>query len=105
MDWSKVTDGIIKTVNGTFGTTVSYTAKGQSAVSIKAVFDAAFVSVQSGGEVTVASTQPVLFVRIADLPQKPSNSDTATINSVNYKVKEVQEDGWGGALLALQKTS
>lgn len=65
------------------------------------------------GGVAVCSTDPVVDVRLADLPVVPKTKDVLTIETrlpdgtfavpVRYRVKDTRDDGYGGMKLALVK--
>lgn len=84
--------------NSVWGTDVSYTSSGQSPVSIKGVFDNAYVDVEG-----VVSLKPILLVKLADLLADPGKGDEVTIDETDYKVMESRLDGNGGSSLILQR--
>ncbi len=65
------------------------------------------------GGVAVCSTDPVVDVRVADLPVIPKTKDVLTIEArlpdgsfgapTRYRIKETRDDGYGGVKLALVK--
>jgi hypothetical protein len=84
-----------------FGVTGSYTADGESAVSITVIFDKPYIGVGENGEVVVEQSNPTCLCRASDV----SNADhaaTIVIESVTYNVVGVQPDGTGFTILELQ---
>lgn len=81
-----------------FGEDCTYTPSGGSPVSIKGVFDNAFIEVEG-----VMSLKPVIRINLSDLEDAPGKGDQVTINSITYDVKESQPDSHGGTTLILKK--
>lgn len=98
MSFKTLAEQVLGLCNDVFGTTVSYTPNGSTAVSIKAVFDNAWVEAEG-----VSSMRPVLRIQLSDLASDPGKGDQVTIEGTTYRVMESQKDAHGGATLILQK--
>jgi len=103
MDWSGVTDMITATCVGTFGIPVLYQPAGLSVLSIQAIFDEAYEAIDPQTGASIISTQPMIRVRLSDLPRSPGRGDQATIKGTLYRVNTFEPDGGGGARLLLQE--
>lgn len=68
------------------------------------IFDDAY-SAATGGEVTVASTQPQLIYETATLDVTPIYGDAITVNGTAYTVVGIQPDGTGTTTLMLELDS
>ncbi len=96
-------DAVLKQCISTFGVSVVY-IRGPECVSVIGVFDKNYVSVDPETGVPVQSTDPILGVREQDLPGgEAKRGDTVTIDSVQYRVVDVQQDSEGGAKLILRR--
>lgn len=69
----------------------------------QAVFDTAHVSVDPETGAPVSSNNPVLGVRLIDLPNKPTTRDRVQARGVLYVVSDVQADGVAGVTIILRK--
>ncbi|ONH52808.1 hypothetical protein SAMN04490182_4560 [Pseudomonas cedrina] len=69
----------------------------------QAVFDSAHVTVDPETGAPVSSNNPVLGVRVIDLPNEPTNRDRVQARGVLYKIHDVQSDGVAGVMLFLRK--
>lgn len=94
MAWSDATTKLANSVVGAFGQSVTYTATGQSPITIsKAVFDAEYTSVDLIDGVAVESKRPILTVASSDVAAvTPQQGDVCNISSTNYTVKNVRPD-------------
>jgi hypothetical protein len=72
--------------------------------AVRGVFDEPYVLVDTGTP-GVASSDPTVFYRLADLPTDPEVDTGARITrgGVVYRAKTVQKDGRGGVRLLLRK--
>lgn len=86
------------------GDSVGYVSGDGRAVSVRGIFDAAYVKADAG-QAGVSSVGPAVFLRLADLPSNPGEDGAAaiTVGGVEYRVREAQPDGHGGILLQLQR--
>jgi len=69
----------------------------------QAVFDTAHVSADPETGAPVSSNNPILGVRLIDLPNEPTNRDRVQARGVLYKIHDVQADGVAGVTLFLRK--
>lgn len=69
----------------------------------QAVFDSAHVSVDPETGAPVSTNNPILGIRLIDLPNEPTNRDRVLARGVLYKINDVQADGVAGATLFLRK--
>jgi len=84
---------------------VIYESQRGGRTKIFAVFDNQFEAVDPDTERTITSLNPVIGIRLRDLPQKPLEHDIVISRNIKYKVVDIQEDGLGGASLFLHKAS
>lgn len=70
-------------------------------MEINAVFDRDYQAVDPDTERVISSNQPMIGVRLRDLPAKPCKGDHVVIGEEEFKVIDSQEDGQGGASLFL----
>ena len=88
----------------TFGEPVVFHLEGQAApIDGAGVFSATHQEVDASTGVPVSMVQPVLEVRLADLPAKPTEGDAVTVQGVLYLIVEVRPDGHGFLKLMLHK--
>lgn len=69
----------------------------------QAVFDTAHVSVDPETGAPVSSQNPILGVRLIDLPNKPTNRDRVRARGDLYQISDVQPDGVAGVTIILRK--
>lgn len=98
MSFKALSEQIVGLCNDVLGDNVTYTPSGEDAVTIKAVFDNAWVEIEG-----VQSLRPVLRIDLADLEALPAKGDAVSIDSQNYSVIESRLDGYGGSTLILRK--
>lgn len=86
------------------GGDIVYTPTVGVAVTVRGVFDAAYVRVDLG-QPGAASVGPAVFLTLADLPSNPETDTTATVtvSGSTYTAHEVQPDGLGAVRLLLSK--
>ena len=105
--WRNLTEGLYATAMAAFGDLVEFRPKpAGDVIRRKAVFDNQFLAVDTGGEVPVTSSEPVLSIKLSDFPVKPKQGDEGTIlegifAGRTFRIIERQEDGQGGAKLPL----
>ena len=88
----------------TFGEPVVFHLEGQAeALPGRGVFTAMHQEVDASTGVSVSSVQPVLEVRLADLPAIPTEGDAVTVQGVLYLIVEVRPDGHGFLKLMLHR--
>ncbi|WP_349616931.1 head-tail joining protein [Azotobacter salinestris] len=69
----------------------------------QAVFDSAHVEIDPETQAPVSSTNPVLGVRLSDLPNERTPRDRVRVRDQLYRISDVQPDGVAGALIVLKK--
>jgi hypothetical protein len=84
-----------------FGEQVTYTPVNGGCKKVTAIFDQVYESVEVGGSVPFALSQPRLTVRTSDV-SGVAEGDSFLIRSFNYKVTIVMSDGTGITELALE---
>lgn len=104
MAFKDLMDQTLKTVRNGLGEEVEYTPQSGDPLTIKGVFSEVFTQIDPASGVPVQTTLPNILIRIADLEgASPAKDDTISIGGTVYRVREVQPDGGGGALLLLHK--
>ena len=103
MAFSDLTDAVLSACNDAFGESVSYTPQGSSLVAITGIFNAESAELDPGTGIPVLSKIPTLGVKTSDIGGDPKIGDLVTVRSVNYKVRDFDLDGEGGATLRLHK--
>lgn len=97
--FKKIESTVVKIVNKVVGQTITYNLRPEgTSISIKGVFSNAFIEVNG-----VTTTQPVLRVDGNDLGRKPSIKDTVVINSVTYRIQEVQDEDYNAYTLLVKR--
>lgn len=69
----------------------------------QAVFDTVHVSVDPETGAPVSSQNPILGVRLIDLPNKPTSRDRVRARGELYQIGDVQPDGVAGVTIILRK--
>lgn len=69
----------------------------------QAVFDTAHISVDPETGAPVSSQNPILGIRLVDLPNNPTNRDRVRARGVLYMINEPQFDGVAGVTIILRK--
>lgn len=69
----------------------------------QAVFDTAYVSVDPDTGAPVSTNNPILGVRLIDLPNKPTSRDKVQARGELYTIGDVQPDGVAGVTIILRK--
>ena len=82
---------------------VLYSPKRGGTYEIVGIFDNQYEQVDPDTEQVVAANQPVLGVKLADLPGEPERGDKVQIRGKWYRVIDSQEDGVAGASLLLHE--
>ena len=86
-----------------FGENVQFLPIAGGSFTVRAIFDNQYEQVDPDTEVVVATNQPVLGVRLSDLPALPQKGDRFVVRGKYYKIVDAQEDGQGGASLLMHK--
>lgn len=103
MGFSELLAGVDKSVRQVLGGPVTYAPSSGSPVTVRGVFDLAYIQVQGIGHAGVQSTGPGVFLRLEDLPSDPSTDveATVTVGGVQYRIHEARPDGLGGVHLLM----
>lgn len=84
-----------------FGVNATFTPRtGGASSTIKGIFDKEFVAVGDGGEVEVASTDPVFQCKSSDITN--ARGGTLVISGVTYNIVVEKPDGTGVTMLVLE---
>ena len=84
-----------------FGQAVSFTDSSGETVSCTAIFDNGFSAPQIG-DLVIETTDPVLTCKTSDISGIESG-DSVTVESITYKVIQIQPDGTGISTVFLGK--
>lgn len=84
-----------------FGEQVTYNQVNRGSKKVMAIFDQVYESVEVGGSVPFALSQPRLTLRTSDV-SGVAEGDSFLIRSFTYKVTIVMADGTGITELALE---
>jgi hypothetical protein len=71
--------------------------------TIVGIFDNQFEQLDPDTEQVIAANQPVIGVKLADLPSAPVKGDKVQIRGIWYRVYDSQEDGLAMSALFLHK--
>lgn len=102
-DWRNLTRKVIDAVKRTLGESITYTPVGGIAANIEAVIDEAYESVDPNTGATIISEQPVILVKIDDLPAVPQQYDAVSMRGGSYRVIDYQTDGQAAYRIFLHK--
>ncbi len=86
------------------GQLVEFVPRDGQGNSFNAIFDSEFSTLDEFGNV-ILSSKPMLQAKESDFDFSPREGDFFFINSIKYKVTEVQEDGRGAIKFLLQDYS
>jgi hypothetical protein len=84
-----------------FGVEFTYTPKAGKAIKAIGVFDAAYFAA-TGGEVSVAGSQPQLVFETSKIPD-PAYGETIHVNNKDYTIVGIHPDGTGTTTLILEE--
>lgn len=99
MDFSVVQDAAL----AAFGVSVTLTRVGGTPTVVQAIFRARHQAVDPQSGALVLIDQPVLDVRLAEMPSGDiARNDAVTVGATNYVVTEVRKDGEGMAQCVMQ---
>ncbi len=99
MSFRDLEDTVLGLSQDVIGSDVTYTPEGEDAVTIKGIFDNAWVDDGDG----LPSLKPTLRIKLDDLESSPGKGDSVEISSTSYRVLSSRNDGYGGATLILQE--
>jgi len=102
--FNDLTRNLSGTVLDIFGELVLFHLEGQAdALPGRGVFSAAHQEVDASTGAAVSMVQPLLEVRLADLPAAPTEGDAVCVRGVRYLIVDAQPDGHGFLKLLLHK--
>lgn len=105
MIWEKATLAIRNLCNRALGVDVLYLRDGSDPLPLRGVFTANHVDISVGQGAMMSSSAPTLGVNLSDIPTTPKTGDKIQLGSTKYKIIQAQDDGEGGSLLILQKST
>jgi hypothetical protein len=94
-------DGVVRDFLGD-SAPVLYEPVDGTSFTFRGLFEREFRRLDST-QLGVAYLGPAIFVRLADLAIEPVVGDQVTVAGVVYRIREVQSDGQGAAVLHLQE--
>lgn len=97
-DWTSLLNSLNGTALAAFGREVTYSPESGAQTAIRAVFEPAHQA-----EEHAPGVYAVLFVMLSDLPQSPARGDEVMVDSVLYKVFDIEGDTSGAAVLRLRQ--
>jgi hypothetical protein len=97
-DWPSLVNNLNSVALAAFGRDVTYLPSAGDPVTIRAVVETA-----KEPEDTAPGVYVVLFLRLADLPQRPQRGDEVSTDGVLYTVFDLEADGNGGIVLRLRQ--
>lgn len=89
--------GVLDIAIPCLGETVVYRPRRGGVHTISAVFDEKAINIDPDTEEFVSSNDPKIGIKLSDLPHIPIEGDRVDIGQRQFEVKDVQEDGQGGA--------
>jgi len=92
-DWRKLTRMIADACKTSMGETILYTPTGEDQIEIEAMVDESYESVQPNTGAVIIEQQPMIGVKITDLPIPPQKGDLVTVRGTDYEVIDCQTDG------------
>jgi hypothetical protein len=97
-DWTSLVNGLNAGVLAAFGREVLYLSNDGGLYTIQGVLEAT-----QQQEEKHPGAFAILFIRLSDLAVTPDRGDEVQMDSITYKVFEVETDGQGGARLGLHR--
>jgi hypothetical protein len=101
--WSELVDGMDRAcIEFLDDNEILYAPAGGAAVPVDGAFNENYQDLD-GGEAGFAGARPMVFCRVADLPEDPDQQQlgSMTINGVAYRIAEVRKNGQGAVRLFL----
>lgn len=91
--------------NSGMGEEIQYRPAGElSFITLNGIFEEDWTHVDPDTEIPVASNQPRVGIKLADLGGVvPKKGDRVVVRDLNYKVIEPRDDSQGGYMLFLHK--
>jgi len=106
-DWPDITNTILGTAMGTFGTPFTITPDGGQPETLRGVFDDEHeeVDLDVTGDSVLSTHSPRIGIRLSDFSQEPKQNDEIQRLGLCYRIVDIQQDGQGGAVLHLHEVS
>lgn len=95
MAFAEDLDEFLDTTQG-FAVTATY----QGATSVNGIFDGSYAEANAGGGAAIVGSRPTFLCKLASVPSV-AQGHALVVNSTNYVVAEIHEDGQGMVLLVL----
>ena len=102
MNFANQINGLLGACLNTFGQAVIYTDKNLISHNSVGIFSNEYEGVDPDTGFSVVSSIPNLGIRISDWPKTPDAGEKIEINSNQYQIRHVEEDGEGGAVIIMQ---
>lgn len=104
MAWEDRVHNLLGHCTSTFGRDdITHAPVDWTAQAIRAIWSDTYISVDPETGVQVMSSDPNIGVRLADFNRQPKKNDTIKKGTVEYRIRAVEPDGEGGAVLVLEK--
>ncbi|WP_170561408.1 head-tail joining protein [Ruegeria atlantica] len=87
-----------------FGQSAAWDTQAGDFVNLDGIFEEAREVALSGDTVGASAVLPVLTVATSQVPATAAQGDDLEINSVNYRVTDIQPDGSGLTRVVLERT-
>lgn len=104
-DWRNHTKRAMDAVKSAFGEPVTYMRDGEDDVELQGIIDEAFEAVDPASGTPIISRQPIVGLKIEDLPFTPAKDDQILMRGELFRVIEAQTDGQAGTMLLLHKAA
>jgi hypothetical protein len=102
MNFPGMMDRMLGRVVRVLGEPITYKRGTAIYANVPGVFQSAHAMVDPDTGMGVQSNQPIVGVRLSDLPITPKVGDRVIVRGREYRVAETQEDGNAGVTLVLQ---
>lgn len=86
-----------------FGEEITYTSVGEDPITLTGIVDEAFEAVDPNTGAIIISQQPMLGLKLIDMPIEAQKGDLVTMRGSDFHVIEAQTDGQAGTRLLLHK--
>lgn len=95
--------GVLDIALPCLGETICYRPRVGGVHTISAVFDEKAINIDPDTEEFISSNDPKIGIKLCDLTFEPKEGDRVDIGRKQFQVKDVREDGQGGAEIFLFK--
>jgi len=89
--------GVLDIAIPCLGESVCYRPRVGGVHTINAVFDEKAINIDPDTEEFISSNDPKIGIKLSSLPHTPQEGDRVDIGKRQFEVKDVREDGQGGA--------